>query len=55
MVSAASAAGSAGGSGSGPAPPWRDRLYFEYAYVRGIRTENLKYVDRAKGAGRAGV
>ena len=26
---------------------WRNRLYFEYAYVRGIRTENLKYIARA--------
>jgi choline-sulfatase len=25
---------------------WRNRLYFEYAYVRAIRTENLKYVER---------
>ena len=24
----------------------RSRLYFEYANVRGIRTENLKYVER---------
>lgn len=32
-------------------PPrlWRDRLYFEYAYVRGIRSRNLKYVERADG------
>lgn len=32
----------------GQKPPWRNRLYFEYAYVRGIRTENLKYVERTK-------
>ncbi|MGB9606022.1 MAG: sulfatase family protein, partial [Bryobacteraceae bacterium] len=25
---------------------WSNRLYFEYAYVRAIRTENLKYVER---------
>jgi len=25
---------------------WRNRLYFEYAYVRGVRTENLKYIER---------
>lgn len=33
----------------GRAPAWRDRLYFEYAYVRGLRTRNLKYVERAEG------
>jgi arylsulfatase A-like enzyme len=26
----------------------RRRLYFEYEFVRGIRTENLKYVERTK-------
>jgi arylsulfatase A-like enzyme len=25
---------------------WRSRLFFEYEYVRGIRTRNLKYVER---------
>lgn len=30
---------------------WRTRLVFEYAYVRAIRTENLKYVERAEGFG----
>ena len=25
---------------------WRDRLYFEYSNVRGIRTETMKYVER---------
>ncbi len=30
----------------GQSPHWRNRLFFEYAYVRGIRTENLKYVQR---------
>ena len=33
----------------GGTPAWRDRLYFEYAYVRGVRTRNLKYVERAEG------
>jgi choline-sulfatase len=33
----------------GRSPAWRDRLYFEYAYVRGIRTRNLKYIERAEG------
>lgn len=28
---------------------WRNRLYFEYAHVRGIRTKNLKYLERAEG------
>jgi arylsulfatase A-like enzyme len=32
----------------GDKPQWRNRLYFEYEYVRGIRTENLKYVERTK-------
>ena len=27
---------------------WRNRLYFEYAYTRGIRTANLKYIERAE-------
>jgi len=27
---------------------WRNRLHFEYEYVRGVRTENLKYVERTK-------
>lgn len=30
----------------GENPAWRNRLYFEYAYVRGIRTETAKYVER---------
>jgi choline-sulfatase len=33
----------------GQAPSWCNELYFEYEYVRGIRTENLKYVGRAEG------
>ncbi|HYM11507.1 MAG TPA: sulfatase-like hydrolase/transferase, partial [Bryobacterales bacterium] len=32
----------------GESPAWRNRLYFEYEYVRGIRTENLKYIERTK-------
>lgn len=31
---------------AGERPAWRNRLYFEYAYVRAVRTENLKYVER---------
>jgi choline-sulfatase len=27
---------------------WRDRLFFEYEYVRGIRTRQLKYIERIK-------
>ncbi len=30
----------------GQSPAWRNRLYFEYEYVRGIRTENMKYIER---------
>jgi choline-sulfatase len=33
----------------GERPNWRTRLYFEYAYVRAIRTGNLKYIERAEG------
>lgn len=32
----------------GEQPQWRSRLYFEYEYVRGVRTETLKYVERTK-------
>lgn len=32
----------------GQTPAWRNRLYFEYEYVRGIRTPNLKYIQRTK-------
>ena len=32
----------------GQSPAWRNRLYFEYEYVRGVRTDNLKYVERTK-------
>lgn len=31
----------------GQNPRWSNRLFFEYAYVRGLRTENLKLVQRA--------
>jgi arylsulfatase A-like enzyme len=30
----------------GQNPKWQNRLYFEYSFVRGIRTENLKLVQR---------
>ncbi|MEO7651893.1 MAG: sulfatase-like hydrolase/transferase [Bryobacteraceae bacterium] len=33
---------------NGKKPKWRNRLYFEYSYVRGLRTETLKYVERTK-------
>jgi choline-sulfatase len=33
----------------GQKPQWRDRLYFEYAYVRAVRTRNMKYVERTDG------
>lgn len=33
----------------GGKPAWRNRLFFEYAYVRSVRTENMKYVERADG------
>ncbi len=32
---------------AGRNPAWRSRLYFEYAYVRAVRTRNLKYVQRS--------
>jgi arylsulfatase A-like enzyme len=28
---------------------WTDRVYFEYAYTRGVRTHLWKYVERAEG------
>jgi arylsulfatase A-like enzyme len=31
----------------GETPAWRDELYFEYCFVRAIRTRTLKYVERA--------
>ena len=30
----------------GESPRWRDRLYFEYACVRSVRTATIKYVER---------
>ncbi len=35
----------------GERPDWPTELYFEFAYVRAIRTENLKLVERADGWG----
>ena len=32
----------------GQSPRWQNRLYFEYSYVRGVRTETMKYVERTK-------
>ncbi len=32
----------------GQQPKWDNRLYFEYAMVRAVRTSNLKYVERTK-------
>jgi arylsulfatase A-like enzyme len=32
----------------GETPRWQNRLYFEYAMVRAIRTENLKYIERSR-------
>ncbi len=31
----------------GESPAWRRELFFEFCYVRAIRTENMKYVERA--------
>lgn len=31
---------------SGRETKWQNRLYFEYEFVRGLRTETLKYVER---------
>jgi arylsulfatase A-like enzyme len=31
----------------GENPAWDNELYFEYCYTRSVRTENLKYVERA--------
>jgi arylsulfatase A-like enzyme len=33
----------------GQKPAWINRLYFEYAHMRGMRTETLKYLERAEG------
>jgi arylsulfatase A-like enzyme len=32
----------------GEKPAWTNELYFEYCYTRAIRTEDLKYVERAE-------
>jgi len=32
----------------GESPRWRDRLYFEYCNVRGVRTDTAKYVERTR-------
>ena len=31
----------------GEQPAWRKELFYEYCYMRGVRTANLKYVRRA--------
>lgn len=38
----------AGFLGGRPPRDWRNRLYFEYAHARALRTENLKYVERTR-------
>ena len=30
----------------GERPAWREELYFEYCYVRAVRTQTLKYIQR---------
>jgi arylsulfatase A-like enzyme len=32
----------------GRKPQWRTRLFHEYEYVRGVRSENLKYIERTR-------
>jgi arylsulfatase A-like enzyme len=32
----------------GENPAWRNEVYFEYCYTRAVRTENLKYIERAE-------
>jgi arylsulfatase A-like enzyme len=32
----------------GHPPKWRNRIYHEYSYVRGLRAETLKYIERTK-------
>ncbi|MBS1857369.1 MAG: sulfatase-like hydrolase/transferase [Acidobacteria bacterium] len=32
----------------GDVPGWNNHLFFEYEYVRGIRTRNLKYIERTR-------
>ena len=36
------------GAVQGRREKWKNEVYFEYQYVRGIRTENLKYIERSK-------
>jgi len=33
----------------GESSAWTNRLFFEYAHLRGVRTETLKYLERAEG------
>ena len=33
----------------GQSPAWTNRLFFEYAHARALRTETLKYLERAEG------
>jgi len=33
---------------AGKSPRWRNRLFHEYEYVRGVRSETLKYIERTK-------
>lgn len=35
----------------GESPRWRTELYFEFGYVRSVRTENLRYIERGDGWG----
>ena len=35
----------------GETPEWPTELYFEFSYVRSIRTDHLKLVERAEGWG----
>lgn len=32
----------------GANPRWQNRLYFDYAMVRAVRTENLKFIERSR-------
>ena len=32
----------------GQSPRWENRLYFEYSFVRAVRTANLKYIERTR-------
>jgi arylsulfatase A-like enzyme len=33
---------------SGQSPRWENRLYFEYSFVRAVRTQTLKYIERTR-------